>query len=253
LNHYFPSLQEMPIDGVTRRDVAVAVAEIARQHGPVSASRARTALSRLLYVALKEGIASGESNPATFTNDPATEKPRERVLKPAEMRAIWHSLPDTDFGKIIKLLFYSACRRQEIGSLEWSEINFDKALLTIPGEKTKNHRTHRLPLVPEAIEILQSVPRRDSNPYVFGTHIAARTHRGDEAHAVARPGAEHDRGLSLLAPSAAGMMIRAHMRRVAEVDVGAFPRASALIFGYSCLSHCCTSASSRSNARCSCL
>jgi site-specific recombinase XerD len=101
----------MPIDSVTRRDVAVAIAEIARQHGPGPASRARTAPSGFYTWALKEGIASGESNPATFTNDPATEKPRERVLAPAEMRAIWHSLPDTDFGKIIKLPFYSACRR----------------------------------------------------------------------------------------------------------------------------------------------
>jgi integrase len=41
-------------------------------------------------------------------------------------------------------------------------------LLTIPGNKTKNHRTHKLPLVPEAVEILQSIPRQPGNPFVFG-------------------------------------------------------------------------------------
>jgi integrase len=67
----------------------------------------------------------------------------------------------------VRLLFYTACRRQEIGSLEWSEVDFDKAMLTIPGEKMKNHQTHRLPLVPEAIETLRNVPRV-GGPFVFG-------------------------------------------------------------------------------------
>jgi integrase len=41
----------------------------------------------------------------------------DRVLKPEEIRAIWQTLPDTDYGKLVKLLFDTACRRQEIGSL----------------------------------------------------------------------------------------------------------------------------------------
>src|SRR5207248_10438310 len=53
-------------------------------------------------------------------------------------------------------------------------------------------------------------------------HVAARSNRRDEAHPVPRSSPEHNRGLSLLAPGAAGMMNRAHMRRVAEIDVGFF-------------------------------
>jgi integrase len=169
LRRHFAPLQSVPIDTVTRRHVALTVADIAREHGPSAAARARSALSAFYGWALKEGIATSESNPVALTNDPApSEKPRERVLSPSEIRAIWRSCPDTDFGRIVKLLFLTACRRQEIGSLEWSEISFDKALLTIPGHKTKNHRTHKLPLVPQAIELLQSIPRRDGNPHVFG-------------------------------------------------------------------------------------
>src|SRR5262249_52208189 len=95
-------------------------------------------------------------------------RPRDRVLKPKEIRAIWRALPDTDYGKLVRLCFYTACRRVEIGSLEWSEIDFDKALLTIPGNKTKNHRTHRLPLLPEAIEILRPIPRGEGNSFGLG-------------------------------------------------------------------------------------
>jgi integrase len=168
LREYFAGLHGYAIDSLTRRDVALALSGIAEQHGMVSAARARSVLSAFFTWALKEGIA-GEANPVTFTNDPAPgEKPRERVLSPSEIRAIWQGCADDEHGKILRLLFYTACRRAEIGSLEWSEINFDRAMLVIPGDKTKNHRTHRLPLVTEAVEILQSIPRREGNPHLFG-------------------------------------------------------------------------------------
>jgi integrase len=168
LQNYFTSLHSRPADAVTRADIAPVIAAIAKEHGKASAARARSALSAFYSWALKEGIA-GETNPVTFTNDPAPdERPRERTLSPAEIRAIWHTLPDSDFGKIVRLLFYTACRRSEIGNLEWSEVDFDKALLTIPGDKTKNRKTLRLPLVEEAVAILRSIPRREGSPFVFG-------------------------------------------------------------------------------------
>jgi integrase len=168
LNEYFKNLHGRPVEGVTRADVAIAVADIARVHGPVSAARARTALSACYSWALKEGIA-GEVNPVAYTNDPADEKPRQRMLKPEEIRALWKTCPDTDFGRIVRLLFLTGCRRQEIGSLEWSEINFDRAMLVIPGHKMKTGREHRLPLVPEAVDLLRAIPRRANNPFVFGS------------------------------------------------------------------------------------
>ncbi|HEY2530251.1 MAG TPA: site-specific integrase, partial [Xanthobacteraceae bacterium] len=168
LRRYFKQLHGYPIGAVTRRDIAIAITSIAEERGKVSAARARSALSAFFSWALREGLA-GESNPVEHTNVPSDEKPRERTLAPAEIKAIWQVLPNNEFGQIVRLLFYTACRRQEIGSLEWSEINFDKALVTIPAHKMKGDREHKLPLIPEAIEILRSIPRRGGNPFVFGS------------------------------------------------------------------------------------
>jgi integrase len=169
LRQYFAPLHSQPIDAVTRRDVAIAVAEIAEKHGKASARDARATLSAFYTWALKEGIATGDANPVEYTNNPNPEaKPKDRVLKPAEIRAIWHSLPDTDYGRMTRLLFLTACRRSEIAALEWSEVNFEKALLIIPGHKMKGGLEHRLPLVAEAIDILRSIPRQAGNSYVFG-------------------------------------------------------------------------------------
>jgi integrase len=169
LRGHLAGLHGLPISSVTRADVARAITEVAQQHGKISAARARTHLSSFFTWALKEGL-GGESNPVSFTNNPAPdERPRDRVLKPDEIQAIWRLLPATEFGRVAKLLFLTACRRQEIGSLEWGEIDFDKSLLVIPAAKMKGGREHRLPLVPEAIEILRSVAPRPGNRFVFGS------------------------------------------------------------------------------------
>ncbi len=172
LNRYlrklFAPLHSNPIDSVTRRDVVAEVNRIAEQNGRPTAKESRAALSALYTWALKEGIAEG-GNPVAYTNDPNEgAKPRERVLSPAEVRAIWRALPANNYGQLVRLLFFTGCRRSEIGNLEWSEVDFDKALLTIPGDKMKGRRTHRVPLVPEAIEILRSMPRQEGNRFVFG-------------------------------------------------------------------------------------
>jgi integrase len=170
LRSYFKQLHPLPVSLVTRRHVAEAVTRIAAEHGKVAAARARTALSGFFTWALKEGI-GGENNPVSNTNDPAPdEKPRERTLSPSELRALWLALPDTEFGTITKLLLLTACRRAEIGSLEWSEVDLDKASLTIRPERMKGGKTHRLPLVPEAVELLRQVPRRVDNKFVFGAN-----------------------------------------------------------------------------------
>jgi integrase len=168
LRRYFKQLHDLPVSAVTRAHVAKAVNEIASTRGKVSAARARSHLSSFFSWALKEGL-GGESNPVTYTNDPAPdERPRDRVLSPSEIRAIWQLLPDVEFGRVMKLLFLTGCRRAEIGSLEWSEVDLDRASLAIRAERMKSGKAHKLPLVPEALEILSSVARRPGNKFVFG-------------------------------------------------------------------------------------
>jgi integrase len=83
------------------------------------------------------------------------------------LTAVWKACDDDEFGAIIKLLTLTGCRRQEIGGLRWSEIDFETGALTLPSERTKNGRILQLPLPPAALDILRAVPRR-STDYVFG-------------------------------------------------------------------------------------
>jgi integrase len=81
------------------------------------------------------------------------------VLTDRELAAIWNACDDSS-GRIVRLMILTACRRQEIGGLKWSEIDTDRGSVTIDAARTKNHRSLTLTLPPAALAILASVPRR---------------------------------------------------------------------------------------------
>ena len=164
-SHWKP-LHNRPLDAIKRADVAARLQELVKAHGRTSAARARDNLSALYGWAMKEGLC--EANPVMATNDPTEGMTaRDRVLADSEIRAVWNACQDDDFGAIIKLLLLTGCRREEIGALKWSEIDLDTGVMTIPGTRTKNHRTLELTLPEIAIDILRAQSRRRED-YVFG-------------------------------------------------------------------------------------
>ncbi len=67
------------------------------------------------------------------------------------------------------MLLFTACRRDEIGGLSWSEFNSETGVLTIPAARTKSSRELVLTLPAAATEILRTAPRRAGREYVFGS------------------------------------------------------------------------------------
>jgi len=68
--------------------------------------------------------------------------------------------------KIVKLLTLTGQRVNEIASLTWNEINFEEKQIELPGIRTKNSRSHIIPLSPPALAILKSIDR-DGKDVVF--------------------------------------------------------------------------------------
>ena len=163
---YFKPLHGMPVDTITRRDVAARLLVITRESGAVSAGNARSALSALFVWALANGLA--QANPVVGTARPKTPLARDRILSDRELAAIWKAAGDDAFGRVLKLLMLLGQRRTEVGGMAWSELDLERGIWTIPAQRTKNHRAHTLPLPSLALHIVTGVPRVVGRDTLFG-------------------------------------------------------------------------------------
>ena len=71
---------------------------------------------------------------------------------------------------MFQLLLLTAQRRDEVGGLEWSELDLDKRLWAMPRHKAKNDREHEVHLSALAMEIVERLPAIGEEPrFVFTT------------------------------------------------------------------------------------
>jgi len=151
---HWKQLHGYPIGKVNRSVVAAGLREITKERGAVSANRARTTLAAFYSWAIKETYC--DENPTSNTNV-HKEKPRTRTLKDAELAKIWLACGDNPYGKIVRLLMLTACRREEIGALRWSEIEREPKdwKIVLPASRTKNGVDHVVPLTAQAQAIIE--------------------------------------------------------------------------------------------------
>jgi integrase len=152
--------------GIDRRRIAMLLSQVSDAHGPIAANRLRASLSAFFTWAIREGML--DTNVVVSTNR-ADEVARDRVLSADELREIWTALSDDDYGTIVKILMLTGQRREEIGGLRWSEIDFDRGVVVFPSTRTKNRRDHEIPMSGTARGILESRDRRVGRDLVFGT------------------------------------------------------------------------------------
>jgi len=170
LDGLWKPLHGEPINAIARREVAHELGKITKRNGATTADRARSALSGLYVWAMGEGLA--EQNPVVGTNRPAQPKARERVLCDEELAAVWRVSGDDAYGKVIKLLILTGARRAEVGGMRRSEIDTERGVWSLPGERTKNGHPHIVPLSPLVMEIIESVPHQFGRDQLFGSRSA---------------------------------------------------------------------------------
>lgn len=168
LRRHCQPLKKKPVPKITFEEIASLIRTLVKDHGATSAARARGALSSFFGWCMRQGFGV-KANPTVGTDNPVYGKePRDRVLTDDEIRSIWRGCLDDDFGKIVRLLLLTACRRDEIGGLRWGEVDLLAGVLLLPKERTKSKRPHKLTLPSTAVTIIGSVRRRNSCNTLFG-------------------------------------------------------------------------------------
>jgi integrase len=80
------------------------------------------------------------------------------------------------YNTIIQLLVLTGQRRGEVTNAAWREFDFDNAVWTIPKDRTKNRREHRVPISGTALSLLTEWKhsRLSDHHYLFPTRGSDR-------------------------------------------------------------------------------
>jgi integrase len=138
---------------ITRGDVRELVARIAERHGASQASEALKVSRWVLARAVDADVI--EANPATGVKKPGKERPRDRVLSVAELRALWNAATEAGvYGRGVRFAILTGARRGEVFSATWSEVDREGELWRLPAARTKSRRPHAVPLTRDMLDVL---------------------------------------------------------------------------------------------------
>jgi integrase len=161
--HVKPVLGSKPLPKITRVDV---VAVFDRMPGPQIANRRNVfaVLRRMFRWAVSRGDI--DRSPMEGMETPPAVKARDRWLSDDELGRVWVHALNTHrcFGPIVRLLIVTGQRREEVAALSWEELDQEKRLWTLPGDRAKNGEPNRIPLNSLAIAVLDGVAGNSTWP-----------------------------------------------------------------------------------------
>jgi integrase len=168
-----PNLLPLPVDKVDVHEIVSALEKIWSSK-PSTAERVRGRIERVLDYATARKLRSGD-NPARWKgnlkhllSEKGTGERRHAALPYNEIPALMAELREAPSVPVHALEFtiLTSARTGDALGATWDEIDLDKAEWTIPAERMKMAKEHRVPLSNRAVEILRSLQKSKSG-WVF--------------------------------------------------------------------------------------
>lgn len=164
---FLPYWKNRPIGSIARRDIIELLDKIADRTSPQRANRYLALVKKLFSWCAERGVI--EASPAANIKPPGKALSRDRVLSADEAALFWRCCGEAGwpFGHLFKLLLVTAQRLGEVAGAKWTDIDFERAIWTVPAAVAKNGVTNEVPLSPLAIGILRSAQTIGGGGYVF--------------------------------------------------------------------------------------
>jgi len=171
-----PVIGSMYVQSIEVRDILKVLQPI-WQDKTETASRLRGRIEAVLSWATVTELRKGD-NPARWKGNLSELLPKpSKIAKAGHHPALalkdvpdWWSSLEVREGMAAKALQFAcitAARSGEVRGMTWAEVDLDATLWTIPADRMKAGREHRVPLPNEGVELLRDLPRLNSSPYVF--------------------------------------------------------------------------------------
>lgn len=149
-----------------------------------TATRVRQRIEKVLDWATVSGHRQGE-NPARWRGHL-----EHKLAKPSKVQKVEHhaALPFSEIGafmptlrareglgpRALEFAILTATRSGEVRGATWGEIDLSAATWTIPSERMKAKKEHRIPLSAPAVALLKSLPRLDGTDLLFPNSKGAK-------------------------------------------------------------------------------
>ena len=180
LNMLVPQIGARPIAQISAAELLAALRTVERRGNLETARRMRSFAGRVF----RYGIATSrcERDLSVDIRDALTTPTvthRAAILKPAAVGALLRAI-DGYTGRpsaalALRLAPHVYVRPGELRRAEWAEIDFEKAVWTIPGAKMKMGKDHQVPLSRQSLTILQEARALSgSDGYVFPSLSSAK-------------------------------------------------------------------------------
>ncbi|WP_186176381.1 integrase domain-containing protein [Vibrio jasicida] len=156
--HIFPYLAETPVKDITAPLVIELLKPIEAKGSLETVKRLSQRLNEVMNFATNYGLV--QANPLTGIKA-AFKKPKKEsmaALKPAELPELMGAIANASIKRTTRCLLewqlHTMTRPSEASGAKWCEIDIDEKVWTIPAERMKKRREHRIPLTKQAIELL---------------------------------------------------------------------------------------------------
>ena len=168
----FPAIGALKVNEISRRHVVDALSPIWIAK-PETARRVRQRIRAVMDRAI--ALEYVDYNPAgDAVNGALAKQPRikahHRSLPyrdlPTALQAVRESTASTSVKLAFEMLALTACRSGEIRGMTWDEVDLKAATWSIPAERMKAGKLHRVPLSRRALEVLRDA-RTSSNGYAL--------------------------------------------------------------------------------------
>jgi integrase len=175
LREYAKPIREKPVNEVTTDDI-VAVLKPIWTDKPETAARFRGRLERVLDAAKAKGHRDGE-NPARWKGHLDHLLPRQQKVDRGHHAAMPYDrvpafvtrlkLIEGMGAKALQFTILTAARTTEATNAVWSEFDLDAKIWTIPADRMKAGKEHRVPLSESALAIVKELHAARTSEYVF--------------------------------------------------------------------------------------
>ncbi len=169
----FPWLGKRPVNEIKAPDLLSVLRRIEERGAVETAHRASQNCGQVFRYAIATGRAERDpSQDLRGAIPPTKAKHHASITDPQEIGVLLRAIDGYKGGLVVRAAFRLAplifLRPGELRRLDWSEIDFDKKEIHIPGSKMKMKEKHIVPLSLQALEILEEIrPVTGEGRYVF--------------------------------------------------------------------------------------